>query len=155
MTSALLTNSASKSVTVARLLLGLGFFVFGLNGFLGFLPNPEHSGAAGAYLGGLAAAGYMFPFIKGTELVVGVLLLANRFVPLALTVLAPVMLNIVAFHLFLEPATLAVPLLLLALQLYLAYGYRAVFAPILTASALRTSQVNAEWTGGPATVPAE
>lgn len=155
MTSTLLSNSTSKAVTVARLLLGLGFFVFGLNGFLGFLPNPEHTGAAGAYLGGLAAAGYMFPFIKGTELVVGVLLLANRFVPLALTVLAPVMLNIVAFHLFLEPATIVVPLVLLALQLYLAYSYRTVFAPILTASAPRTSQGNAGWAGRTATVPAE
>ncbi|HEX2878673.1 MAG TPA: DoxX family protein [Polyangiaceae bacterium] len=145
---------STKSVTVARLLLGLGFFVFGLNGFLGFLPNPEHTGAAGAYLGGLAAAGYMFPFIKGTELVVGVLLLANRFVPLALTVLAPVMLNIVAFHVFLEPATLLVPLLLLALHLYLAYSQRAAYASLLTAT-VATSSVNRGWTTGPAAVPAE
>jgi hypothetical protein len=145
---------STKSVTVARLLLGLGFFVFGLNGFLGFLPNPEHTGAAGAYLGGLAAAGYMFPFIKGTELVVGALLLANRFVPLALTVLAPVMLNIVAFHVFLEPATLVVPLLLLALHVYLAYRYRAVYAPILTAT-VGASAVSTGWTTRPTAVPAE
>jgi uncharacterized membrane protein YphA (DoxX/SURF4 family) len=146
---------STRSVTVARLLLGLGFFVFGLNGFLGFMPNPEHTGAAGAYLGGLAAAGYMFPFIKGTELIVGVLLLANRFVPLALTVLAPVMLNIVAFHLFLEPATIVVPLALLALQLYLAYSYRSAYAPLLTASTSSTSLAGGGWASRPSAVPAE
>jgi hypothetical protein len=148
------SSASSRAVTVARLLLGLGFFVFGLNGFLGFMPNPEHTGAAGAYLGGLAAAGYMFPFIKGTELVVGVLLLANRFVPLALTVLAPVTLNILAFHLFLEPATIVVPLVLLALQLYVAYSYRAVYAPMLTAT-IGTSPVNSGWATRPAAAPAE
>lgn len=148
-----MTPSITKSVTVARLLLGLAFLVFGLNGFFGFLPNPEHSGAAGAYLGGLAASGYMFPFIKGTEVVVGVLLLAGRFVPLALTVLAPVMLNIVAFHLFLEPASIALPLGLLVLHLYLAYSYRSVYAPLLTATA--GSARSTAWANRAAPVAAE
>jgi hypothetical protein len=136
-------------------LLGLGFFVFGLNGFLGFMPNPEHTGAAGAYLGGLAAAGYMFPFIKGTELVVGVALLANRFVPLALTVLAPVTLNILAFHLFLEPATIVIPLALVTLQLYLAYSYRAIYAPLLSATTSTPRQIGSSWSAGRAVAPAE
>jgi hypothetical protein len=149
-----MTASISKSVTVARVLLGVGFFVFGLNGFLGFMPNPEHTGAAAAYLGGLAASGYMFPFIKGTELVVGALLIANRFVPLALTILAPVTLNILAFHVFLEPAPIAVPIALTALQVYVAYAYRAVFAPILSAT-VSGDQVSTGWSNRAAAAPAE
>jgi uncharacterized membrane protein YphA (DoxX/SURF4 family) len=126
-----MTTQSNKSILVARGLLGLGFLVFGLNGFFGFLPNPAHTGVAAQYLGGLAAAGYMFPFIKGTEVIVGLLLLSGRFVPLALTILAPVMLNILAFHLFLEPASIALPVGLLALHLYLAWSYRSVYAPLL------------------------
>ena len=120
--------------TVARLALGTVFFVFGLNGFLGFLPQPPLAPAGGAFLGALAATGYMFPLIKGTEVLVGALLLSNRFVPLALTLLAPVTVNIVAFHSFLSPG-LALPAVVLALQLYLAYAYRDAYRSILHATA--------------------
>ena len=122
--------------TVARLLFGLVFLVFGLNGFLGFLPMPEHPGGAGAFLGALAATGYMFPLIKGTEVLVGALLLSNRFVPLALVLLAPVMVNIVAFHGVLEPASLGMPIALLAMHLYLAWAYRDSYAAVLAARAV-------------------
>lgn len=121
------------TLTAARTALGLGFFVFGLNGFLHFLPQPPMPEAVAPFIGGLAASGYMFPLIKGTETIAGALLLAGRFVPLALTVLAPVLVNIVAFHLFLAPAGLALPLVLTALELYLAYRYKDVFAPVLAA----------------------
>jgi putative oxidoreductase len=117
----------------ARITLGLIFSVFGLNGFLNFLPQPAHPGPAGAFLGALAMTGYMFPLIKATELVAGLLLLAGRAVPFALTLLAPVVVNIVAFHLFFEPATLALPLFTLAAGLYLAWTERAVFAPLFAA----------------------
>jgi uncharacterized membrane protein YphA (DoxX/SURF4 family) len=126
-------TETSKSLTAARIVLGLAFFVFGLNGFLHFIPQPPPEGTAAAYLGGLAASGYMFPFIKGTEVLVGIALLAGRYVPLALTVLAPITLNIVAFHAFLAPAGTALPLALLALHVFLAVRYRAVFAPMLAA----------------------
>ncbi|MCA9535998.1 MAG: DoxX family protein, partial [Myxococcales bacterium] len=79
----------SKLPTAARLFLGLAFTVFGLNGFLHFLPMPPMSGEPAAFMGALAATGYMFPLIKGTEVVAGLLLLGNRLVPLALTLLAP------------------------------------------------------------------
>ena len=75
----------------------------------------------------------MFPLIKGTEVLTGILLLSNRFVPLALTVLVPVVVNIVAFHAFLAPAGLGLPLVLSALGIYLACTERAVFAPVLRA----------------------
>ena len=117
----------------ATLLLGLIFFTFGLNGFLGFLPaQPAPTPEGGAFLGALAATGYMFPLIKSTEVVVGALLLSGRFVPLALVLLAPVTVNILAFHALLSPG-LALPLVLVALQLYLAYAYRDAYRGVLAA----------------------
>jgi len=123
----------SKLVLAARILLGLGFTVFGLNGFLHFLPQPPMSGPPAEFAGALFATGYMFPLIKGTEVVTGLLLLSGRYVPLALTVLAPVVVNILAFHAFLAPAGLAVPVVFAALGIYLAYAHKSVFAPLLRA----------------------
>ena len=120
---------ASKIVTIARVLLGLAFFVFGLNGFLHFIPQPPMSGPPADFVGAMIATGYLWSFVKGTEVVAGALLLSGRFVPLALTVLAPVMLNILAFHVFLAPAGLPVPIVLLALELFLAWSYRSTFRP--------------------------
>jgi hypothetical protein len=123
----------AKLPTVARVLLGLVFFVFGLNGFLQFLPQPPMSGAPAEFAGALAATGYMFPLIKGTEVVAGALLLGNRFVPLALALLAPVLVNILGFHAVLVGGGLGMPIVLTALELYLAYAYRDAFAPMLKA----------------------
>jgi hypothetical protein len=123
-----------KAKTVARLLLGATFTLFGLNGFFHFLPAPPPSeGPAAAFLGGLASSGYFFPLLKGTEVIAGLLLLSNRFVPLALTVLAPIVLNIVAFHAFLAPGGMAMSVFVTALGIYLAYSERAAFAPLLRA----------------------
>jgi hypothetical protein len=83
-----------------------------------------------AFGGALLKTGYMFPLIKGTEVAAGALLLANRFVPLALTVLAPVVVNIFAFHALLAPG-LGVASFIVVLQLYLAWTYRHAFAPML------------------------
>ncbi len=119
-----------KAPLVARIFLGLVFTVFGLNGFLQFLPMPEMPEAAGSFLGALAATGYLFPLIKGTEVTAGLLLLSNRFVPLALTLLAPITINILLFHAVLAPA-LGLPLLIITAQIFLAYAYRNNFAPLL------------------------
>ena len=115
---------------MARLVLGLIFFVFGLNGFLHFLPQPPMPAAAGAFAGALAASGYLFPLLKATEVFAGALLLAGVFVPFALTLLAPIIVNIAAFHLFLAPGNYAVVGLVLATELYLAWTHRAAFAPL-------------------------
>ena len=120
---------------VARVLLGLVFFVFGLNGFLHFIPQPPPSGVVATFTGGLAATGYFFPLLKGTETIAGALLLSRRFVPLALVVLAPILVNIVAFHAFLAPSGLPLAVVLVALEIGLAYANRAAFAPILAARA--------------------
>ncbi|HEY8089195.1 MAG TPA: DoxX family protein [Polyangiaceae bacterium] len=126
----------AKIVPAARILLGLAFFVFGLNGFLHFLPQPPMSGPPAEFFGALFATGYMIPLLKGTEVLAALLLLSGRFVPLALTVLAPVLVNIVAFHLFLAPAGLPLPLVLVALEVFLAWSYRSVFAPVLNPRAV-------------------
>jgi uncharacterized membrane protein YphA (DoxX/SURF4 family) len=117
---------------VARVLMGLIFFVFGLNGFLSFLPAPPLEGPAGAFAGALAATKYMFPLIKGTEVVVGALLLSNRFVPLALALIAPVAVNIAAFHTFLTPPN-PMAYLILAANAYLAFAHRDAFRGMLGA----------------------
>jgi hypothetical protein len=122
--------------TGARVLLGLVFFTFGLDGFLHFVPQPDPSTlppGCVAFAGALMATGYMFPLIKGTEVIVGALLLANRFVPLALALLAPVMANIVLFHAFLAPSGVALPIMLVALQLFLAWTHRRAYGPMLVA----------------------
>jgi uncharacterized membrane protein YphA (DoxX/SURF4 family) len=123
----------SRSVTAARVALGLIFFVLGLNGFLHFLPQPPLSGPPAAFLGALVGTGYMIPLLKGTEVAAGVLLLLGRYVPLALTLLAPVIVNIVAFHAFLAPSGIALPLVVLALEVTLAWAYRASYRTVLEA----------------------
>ena len=84
---------------LARLLLGLVFFVFGLNGFLHFIPGPIPPGIAGQYVMALFQSHY-YVVIFGAQFLGGVLLLVNRYVPLALTILGPVIVNILCFHLF-------------------------------------------------------
>jgi uncharacterized membrane protein YphA (DoxX/SURF4 family) len=121
--------------TAGRLLLGLLFFVFGLNGFLNFIPQPSTPlpAAATSFSGALMATGYMLPLIATTQLIVGTLLLANRFVPLALVLLAPFMVNSILFHVFLEPSGRPMAFIVLALQLYLVWINRKAFRSILTA----------------------
>ena len=109
----------TRVTMVIRILLGLAMFVFGLNKFLHFMPTPEHHGAAAEFLGALATSGYIFPMTAVVETLCGFLLLTGLFVPLALVLLAPVMVNIVAFHVFLDPNGIAVAAVLAVLHLYL------------------------------------
>jgi uncharacterized membrane protein YphA (DoxX/SURF4 family) len=121
--------------TIARVLLGLMFLVFGLNGFLNFIPPPKDGipEAAMAFSVAMMKTGYLLQLVKGTEVLVGVLLLLNRFVPLALVILAPVLVNIAAFHAFLAPAGAGMIGVILALELYLAWAYRSAFRALLAA----------------------
>ena len=114
----------------ARILLGTIFTVFGLNGFLNFLKMPPPPPAAGAFFGALMATGYMLPLMKSVEIFAGVLLLSRRLVPFALTLLAPIVVNIVAFHLFLAPQGLPLAGLVLGLGLYLAWTERDAYRPL-------------------------
>lgn len=117
----------------ARLLLGLIFFVFGLNGFLHFIPPPKTPMPEGAmaFFGALLKTGYMLPLIMGTQLLSGVLLLVNRWVPLALVLLAPVIVNIILFHAFLQPPGIIPGAVACVLELFLAWNYRNSYFPML------------------------
>jgi uncharacterized membrane protein YphA (DoxX/SURF4 family) len=116
---------------IARVLMGLMFFVFGLNGFIHFIPQPKDMPeGAGALFGAFMNSGYMVPLIFTTQVLCGALLLINRFVPLALALIAPVIVNIVLFHAFLAPSGLPMAFVVLALELYLAWSYRRAFAPM-------------------------
>lgn len=133
-------GSAPRSFTrhfpaIARILLGLPLVVFGLNGFLNFIPQPETPLPEGAmaFAGALMKTGYMMQLIGITQLIVGVLLVSNRFVPLALALFAPFIVNSVAFHVFLEHSGLPMAIIFLALELYLAWKYRRAYAPMLAA----------------------
>ncbi len=118
---------------IARIILGLMFLVFGLNGFLHFLPQPKEMPAgAMAFFGAMMNTGFMIPLVFVTQTLVGVLLLVNRFVPLALALIAPVIVNIILFHAFLAPSSIGLGVVVLVLELYLAWAYRRSFRPMLT-----------------------
>jgi uncharacterized membrane protein YphA (DoxX/SURF4 family) len=135
-----MSTSAKLPVLITRSLLGLVFVVFGLNGFLHFMPMQPPEGAAGAFFGGLAAAGYFFPLLKATEVVGGALLLSGRLVPFGLTLLAPIIVNIAAFHFVLAPSGAVMGVVLVALEAYLAWTHRSAFAPLFRAPAATASE---------------
>jgi hypothetical protein len=83
-------------------------------------------------MGGLMKAGYL-TVVSGAEVLIAVLLLMNRFVPLALALLAPIVVGIITFHVALAPATIAPGIVVLVMELYLAWAYRSAFRPMLAA----------------------
>lgn len=119
-------------VLIARNLLGLLFTVFGLNGFLHFIPQPPPPpGLATDFFRVVFTSGYMIlPFTL--QLVGGVLLLVNRYVPLALVLLAPVIVNILMFHVLMSPAAIAPALVATLLWFFVAYQVRSAFMPLAT-----------------------
>ena len=118
----------------ARSLMGLLFLVTGLNAVLPFLPPPDALPAGAQDMTvAFAKSGYLLPLLGATQALVGVLLLSGRFVPLALTVIAPVIVNIVAFHAFLAPQGLPVAIVVLALEIYLVIAHRQAFRGVLAA----------------------
>jgi len=121
------------ALVIARTLLGIIFVVFGLNGFLHFLPQPEMPQAAIAFFGALAATGFMLPTLFAAQVVGGALLLLGM-VPLALVILAPVIVHIVEFHVFLAPGGLGLAIIVAALALFLAWSHRAAYRSLFVAS---------------------
>lgn len=117
-------------VLISRLLLGLVFVVFGLNGFLNFLNmGPMPSGLAGQFVMALALSHYFWA-VAALQVAGGALLLVNRFVPLGLVLLGPVIVNIILYHVFLNPAGIALPLIAAILWLIVFYANRQHFAGI-------------------------
>ena len=111
---------------IARYLLGFIFLVFGLNGFLHFLPAPMPSGIAGQFIGALFVSNYLAAVFL-VQLIGAVLLLINRYVPLALTLLAPVIVNILLFHALMAPAGLALALVVTVLWGLVFLSVRSAF----------------------------
>src|ERR1700740_1553144 len=104
-----------KTTTViARFLLGLIFLVFGLNGFLQFIPQPPLTGTAGQFIGALFVSHYLVPIFL-LQIVGAVLLLLNRYVPLALTLLAPIIVNVLLIHILMAPNGLPLALVVTVL----------------------------------------
>ena len=116
--------------TIARILLGLVFVFGGVTGLFE-LAEPEMGEEGTAFMGAIMDTGYLWPVLKVTEIVCGVLLILGMFVPLALVVLAPVALNILLFHIFLEPSGVAIGLFLVVLGLYTAHQHRESFSAVL------------------------
>lgn len=115
------------AIMVTRLLLGLLFFVFGLNQFIHFIPMEMPTGDAGLFMTGLMASKYFIPLLGTFQTLCGLSLLVNRFVPMALVILFPINLNILLFHLVLEPKGLGMGIAVLAMNIFLLYGYRNQF----------------------------
>ena len=121
-------------VLIVRLLLGLVFFVFGLNGFLKFIPvGTLPTGLAGQFLTVLFQSHYVL-LISAVELIGGALLLVNRFVPLGLTLLGPIIVNILAYHLLLAHEGIGLACVVAVFWAVIAYEHRRAFAGILAAN---------------------
>jgi putative oxidoreductase len=117
--------------TIGRVLLGLIFLVFGLNGFLHFIPMRPPTGVAAQFMGAIFTSHY-WVMIFAVQVIGGALLLANRYVPLALVLLAPVIVNILFFHLFMAPAGVPLAIVVVGLWILVALRNKHFFAGILT-----------------------
>ncbi|MHC4972533.1 MAG: DoxX family membrane protein [Planctomycetota bacterium] len=119
------------AIIVARILLGLPFLVFGLNGFLEFLEDPELSVRGQAFVDAMHQTGYMLSLLHITEVVCGALLIAGIFVPLALTVLAPVLINILLFHIKLDTNGIEIAIGLCVLEAFLVFAHAPYFDGVM------------------------
>jgi uncharacterized membrane protein YphA (DoxX/SURF4 family) len=120
------------AVLIARILLGLEFAFFGLNGFLHFLKSDPPPGIAGQFIGAIFVSHYSV-VIFGMQLIAGLLLLSGRYIPLALTILAAILVNIVTFHATMAPSGLPMALITVALWFVVFWSVRRAFAGIFAA----------------------
>ncbi|HEY6390459.1 MAG TPA: hypothetical protein VIX89_04220 [Bryobacteraceae bacterium] len=123
-------NPVKKTASaIARYLAGVIFLVFGLNGFLNFIPLPPPGGIAGQFMGALYASHYLW-VIFAFQVIAAVLLLVNRYAPLAVAVLAPVIVNILSFHVLMAPSGLPLALFVAVLWTVMFVDVRPAFAPL-------------------------
>ena len=134
---------------IARYLTGVTFLVMGLNGFLNFIPLPPPGGIAGQFLGALYVSHYLW-VIFGFQVIAALLLLANRYVPLAVAVLAPVIVNILSFHITMAPSGLPLALFVTVLWAVIFVDVRKAFTGLLQAYVDRSSKRSRDLTKIPA-----
>jgi len=113
--------------TIARYLAGVIFLVMGLNGFLNFIHFPPPAGIAGQFMGALYVSHYLW-VIFAFQVIAGALLLVNRFVPLAVAILAPVLVNILTFHVLMAPSGLPMALVVAVLWVLIFIEVRPAFS---------------------------
>ena len=118
------------TAVIVRFLLGFIFLVFGLNGFFNFLPMPPPTGVAGQFLGALFVSHYL-AVVFALQLIGAVLLLINRYVPLALAILAPIIFNILFFHFLMAPSGVPLALVATILWILVFLSVRSAFAGLL------------------------
>ncbi len=114
---------------VVRFLLGFAFVFFGSNAFLHFMSMPPMAGPAGEFIGAMAATGYL-QAVAALQIIGGLLLLVG-FVPLGLLTLGPIIVNIILFHIFLEPSGLPMALVIALLSLFLLWFHHRSFAGLV------------------------
>jgi putative oxidoreductase len=133
---------------VAQYLAGVIFLVFGLNGFLNFIPLPPPGGVAGQFMGALYVSHYLW-VILAFQVIAGVLLLVNRYVPLAVAVLAPIIVNILTFHASMAPSGLPLALFVAVLWALIFVDVRPAFAGLFQPHVDRSSKRSRDLTNVP------
>ncbi|MBU2526627.1 MAG: DoxX family membrane protein [Bacteroidetes bacterium] len=122
----------AKLLMVVRILLGLVLIIFGANKFANFMPAGEMPEAAGNFFGAMVATGFMIPLIAIVEIVVGALLVLNKWVPFALTALVPLSVGFVLFHLALAPAGILPAAVVVILHILLLFSYKDKLKPLFS-----------------------
>lgn len=112
-----------KVETTARITMGLIFFTMGLNGFFQFIQMQSSKEEAMAFINALSKAQYFWPLEKFLETVCGFLLIINRFVPLAIEILAPIIVNIMLFHIFLDLGGIHLALIVFVCEIVMVQKY--------------------------------
>src|SRR5256885_9885042 len=110
-------------IHISRILLGLMFAVFGSNAFLHFMPMPQLQGDAAAFMGALIHSGYFYP-IAALQVLGGICLLTGRLVPLGLTILGPIIINIDLYHIFIDRSGLPMGAVVSIIAVFLLWVYR-------------------------------
>lgn len=122
----------SQFTKIVRILLGVILLVFGLNKFHPFIPLPQPPEAAVNFMNSLAETGYVLYVVAFFEVIIGVMLLAKKWVPFAILLLAPISLNILLFHMFLDVPAIATAIVVVALNGILIYKYRQKYSPLFS-----------------------
>ena len=120
----------STFTTILRIILGLALVVFGLNKFLSFITMFDMAPAAANFLDSLESSGYILYAVAALEVIIGLFLLLKKWVPFALILLAPISVNILLFHIFLDVSGLAIALSIVAINVILIYKYWKSYSPL-------------------------